>query len=254
MHSSALRTGQKFIENYFHPGMKTVLEIGSYDVNGSLRQFKPTLADWIGVDIEQGPGVDLVIQPGQKLPFNDDIFDLVIASSVFEHDPEFWKTIQEMARVCKVNGFIYISSPSNGAVHRYPLDCFRFYPDASQSLVKAAREAKPNAYIVESFIGDQDAEEIWNDFVAVFSCGESKSPVNKIYKTEKHKNVWDDGLFLEDTYSITPEDRQLADLRLEKILKLEEANRILEAQLEAMINSKRWKLTSLFGNAIRSKS
>ena len=42
----------------------------------------------------------------------------------------FWVTFAEMARVVKAGGFVYISVPVNGPVHRHPMDCWRFYPDA----------------------------------------------------------------------------------------------------------------------------
>ena len=38
----------------------SILEIGSYDVNGSIRNFFPD-SNYVGVDLTEGPGVDLVI-------------------------------------------------------------------------------------------------------------------------------------------------------------------------------------------------
>jgi ubiquinone/menaquinone biosynthesis C-methylase UbiE len=80
--------------------------------------------------------VDLVIENTSDLPFTDESFDYVVASSVFEHDPIFWKTFAEMIRVLKPGGCVYINSPSNGMIHRYPIDVYRFYPDAGKALEK----------------------------------------------------------------------------------------------------------------------
>ena len=212
MHSSAMRIGTKFLDNYFLPQMSSVLEVGSFDVNGSLKSAKPKSAQWIGMDIEEGPGVDIVVPPREKFPFPDEHFDLVVATSVFEHDPAFWKTLSEMSRVVKKTGFLFVCAPSNGGVHRYPLDCFRFYPDASQSFLAIVREKAPQAVLSESFVGDQDHEQMWNDYVAVISMNQdSLRNIEKIYKSEKCSNIWDGNQFIESSLVETPEDRRNAD-------------------------------------------
>ena len=77
------------------------------NVNGSLRDFKLDTQDWIGVDLEEGNGVDKVLESPYEFPFSNDSFDIVLASSVFEHVDFFWALFEEMYRVCSVNGFIY---------------------------------------------------------------------------------------------------------------------------------------------------
>ena len=215
-----MRIGGKFFEKYSFAGMTRVLEIGSLDVNGSLRNHKPKDIEWIGVDLEPGAGVDVVVKPHATLPFPDNHFDLVVASSVFEHDTAFWRTMAEMVRVANEKAFIYVSAPSNGPVHRYPLDVFRFYPDAGLSLVDIAHEAgKPEAFLSESFIANQDHERVWNDFVAVIGAGSKcLSPTGKIFDSEACVNIWSDGLFLESSISTIPEDRKNYSL-LQRLIK-----------------------------------
>jgi len=212
LHSSAMRIGGKFFEKYSFSKMTRVLEIGSLDVNGSLRNHKPKDVEWIGVDLEPGVGVDIVVEPHETLPFPDGYFDLVVASSVFEHDTAFWKTMAEMTRVANEKAFIYVSAPSNGPVHRHPLDVFRFYPDAGLSLVKIAHQSgKPGAYLSESFIANQDREGVWNDFVAIIGAGpECPPPRGKVFETEACVNIWSDGSFLDWSISLIPEDRSKA--------------------------------------------
>ena len=231
MHKSAMHFGKRFIENYFVPGMESVLEIGSYNVNGSLRSLKPIGSEWTGIDIEDGPGVDIVVASGSRLPFPDNHFDLVVASSVFEHDIAFWKTLSEMARVVKETGFIYISAPSNGLVHRYPLDCFRFYPDASQSFLEIIRDSVPGAVLAESFVAEQDDGQIWNDFVSIFAMNKSSLVLlSRIYKSEKCTNVWDGDLFLEDTLVEHPQDRRNAERILSQLVEARKHREASEKQ------------------------
>ena len=216
MHKSAYEIGGKFISRYWSSSMSSVLEIGSMDVNGTLRDHQPPQSQWTGVDLEAGKGVDIVLDSSHTLPFTDASFDLVIASSVFEHDPFFWKTFTEMVRVTKPNGFIYISAPSNGVVHRYPLDIYRFYPDAGHSLKEWARMQYPEVRLVESFIADQNyyvGEPLtshWNDFTAVFQRGETMHE-SFIYKDTPSKNVWVSNTFIESTFESTPEDKLIIE-------------------------------------------
>lgn len=235
MHSSAMRIGTKFLENYSFPALKRILEIGSLDVNGSLRSSKPRGVEWIGVDIESGKGVDVVIEPHKKLPFPDNHFDLVVASSIFEHDVAFWKTMSEMARVVSDEGYIYVSAPSNGPFHRYPLDIYRFYPDAGQALVEIARESgKPEAFLSESFVGHQDSEGMWNDFVAVIGASpRSPEPYQRIFQSENSANIWSGEKFLVETFDEDPEDRKLA-IRV----------RGLEKEIQLIRSSWSWRLTA----------
>ncbi len=228
MHSSAMRIGTKFLDNYFLPQMSSVLEVGSFDVNGSLKSAKPKSAQWIGMDIEEGPGVDIVVPPGEKFPFPDEHFDLVVATSVFEHDPAFWKTLSEMSRVVKKTGFLFICAPSNGGVHRYPLDCFRFYPDASQSFLAIVREKAPQAVLSESFVGDQDHEQMWNDYVAIISMSPgSLQKIEKIYKSENCSNIWDGDSFVETSLVETPEDRRNADRLASDLVKIQNEQNVI---------------------------
>jgi SAM-dependent methyltransferase len=243
MHTSALRIGGKFIENYFKPGMQRILEIGSQDVNGSLRVHQPRHAEWLGVDINPGPGVDMVIDPNTKLPFSDGHFDLVIASSVFEHDVAFWKTTQEMARVLTDTGYMYINAPSNGAFHRHPLDFFRFYPDAGFALLQIVKNShKPHATLLESFVIEQNqSEEGWSDFVAVIGASDAYAGTSRrIYETESCRNVWDRGEFVESSLVEVPEDQEKAS----KLPALEDKIRALENEVLNLQQSFSWRATS----------
>lgn len=175
MHDTAYRYCKLFHDQYVslpnpnEPTSQTILEIGSQNVNGSLRgifDIHPKRY-YCGVDFEQGPGVDEVLEDPYKLPFSNNTFDVVVSSSVFEHSEMFWLLFLEVIRVLKPSGLFYLNAPSNGDFHRWPVDCWRFYPDSGRALVTWARHVGYNTSLLESFIGEQD-KDIWNDFVAVF--------------------------------------------------------------------------------------
>jgi SAM-dependent methyltransferase len=172
MHYTALKNCKHFFDAYSqYIGDKTekvmVADIGSQDVNGSLKSTLPSGFDYVGVDFVEGKGVDVVITDPYKLPFPDGSFDVVLSSSCFEHSEMFWLVFLEIMRVLKPNGLFYLNAPSNGAFHRWPVDCWRFYPDSGNALVSWAKKNNINAALLESYTGVQELD-LWNDFVAVF--------------------------------------------------------------------------------------
>jgi SAM-dependent methyltransferase len=189
MHDTAFRIGTLAMNIYADLATASILEIGSHSINGSLRDSALPTTNYVGLDLEEGEGVDIVVEPG-IMSVDDDAFDLVIASSVFEHDPAFWMTFLEMCRKTKEGGYIYINAPSNGTVHRFPQDNWRFYPDSGAALVKWAVSQGQHVSLVESFIADRE-DDIWNDFVAVFRKGRitRKLPETFLYENLRCSNV-----------------------------------------------------------------
>lgn len=191
MHPSAMDNGKRFFAAYLGSGKSAlVLDIGAQDVNGSLRQVAPPNARYVGVDFAQGPGVDLILEDMYHIPFADNSVDVVVSSSCFEHVEMFWLMFNEVLRVLKPDGLFYLNAPANGEFHRYPVDCWRFYPDAGLALVRWARRSGYEPALLESFTTYQQ-RDIWNDFVAVFvkneSCVESH-PTRMLDRLDHYMN------------------------------------------------------------------
>ena len=75
--------------------------------------------------------------------------DLVMAVELLEHIQHFWKVINEIIRICKVGGYIFISVPSfSYPKHEYPIDLWRvgpktlasFFPNTNFKLIKLETE------------------------------------------------------------------------------------------------------------------
>ncbi len=161
---------------YLPPRASRILEIGSMNVNGGLRDHAPRNGEYIGLDMEHGPGVDHVVTGLDDWPVENNSFDLVLASSTLEHDPAFWMTFLQMCRKARPGGYIYISAPANGKVHRYPKDYWRFYPDAGLALQDWACSRDIDIMLVESFTAERE-NDVWNDFCAVFRRGPSENDI-----------------------------------------------------------------------------
>ena len=110
-----------------------VLEVGSLNVNGSIRDvFQADAADYIGVDTAAGPCVDFVVD-GERLTeaFPVDHFDTVLCFECLEHTVRPWRVVEQMRRVLKPGGHLWVSTPTFGfPLHRFPVDCYRFGEDA----------------------------------------------------------------------------------------------------------------------------
>jgi SAM-dependent methyltransferase len=109
---------------------KKILEVGSWNANGSIRDnFKE--CNYIGVDVTQGPGVDVVC-PGEKIQYANDSFDLVISCECFEHNPNWKETFLNMHRMLKNGGMFILTCATLG---RGEHGTSRRSPDASLTVL-----------------------------------------------------------------------------------------------------------------------
>lgn len=90
-----------------------VLEIGSMDVNGTVRVFFDN-CDYTGLDIGEGPGVDLVCK-GQDFGTQAAQYDVVLSTEVFEHTADWDVIILNMIRMMKKTGIMIFSCASSGS-------------------------------------------------------------------------------------------------------------------------------------------
>ena len=169
MHPTAMNNCKSFFDVYSKSfpasGETKVIEIGSQDVNGSLRSVAPTDFDYVGVDFQAAKGVDIVLDDPYSLPFESESVDIVLSSSCFEHSEMFWLVFLEVMRVLKPAGIFYLNAPSTGGFHRYPVDCWRFYPDSGRAMVSWSKRNGINAELLESYTQRGGG---WQDFVGVF--------------------------------------------------------------------------------------
>lgn len=91
---------------------KRVLEVGSLDVNGSVRELF-TGGEYIGIDLELGKGVDYAVA-GQLADFKTASFDAVVSCNCFEHNPYWLETFANMCRMAKPGGLFILSSAGYG--------------------------------------------------------------------------------------------------------------------------------------------
>lgn len=246
MHPTADESGRLFFQFYRSPSTINVLDIGSQDLNGTLRPHADGLK-YTDLDIAPGPGADAVSPPGASFPFDDEAFDLVVSTSCFEHDPCFWATFLEAIRVLRPGGFFYINAPSNGPYHGYPFDNWRFYPDAGRALAGWGKRNGHSLRLVESGTLRQ-RDDLWNDFVAVFQKAPFSDPARYLvdaFPEAMNVRRSEDGE-IERLTVLTQDQSMRADADARADLVGEQARLIgqLKGELEAIRNSHSWKLTA----------
>ena len=75
-----------------------VLEIGSLNINGTVRDYiQPFAEKYIGIDMQEGPGVDIVHDAAKFTKPN--FFDVVVCAEVFEHTQNGKLLLRNLIRI-----------------------------------------------------------------------------------------------------------------------------------------------------------
>lgn len=125
MHESVARFAADSL-SYGAVGGRHVLDVGAYDVNGSLRGLVSALgaASYRGVDIRPGPGVDEVCDAAD---LTAESCDLVISAEMLEHARDWQAALAGMVRALRPGGLLLLTTRSQGfSRHNHPDDYWRF--------------------------------------------------------------------------------------------------------------------------------
>jgi SAM-dependent methyltransferase len=83
------------------------------------------LQNIVNLDICYSSNVDIVYD-GYIIPFRDETFDMVMSQEVFEHIPDPYNSLREVARVMKFGAKFYLQLPFIIGFHGIPHDYWRF--------------------------------------------------------------------------------------------------------------------------------
>ncbi len=113
---------------------KRVLEVGSYNVNGSARDLLERLdpEQYLGVDLqEQERYVDEVLDATKLIErFGPESWDVVISNEMLEHAEHWKQSLDNIKSVLKPSGFLVLTARGPGfPLHCYPHDYWRFTPE-----------------------------------------------------------------------------------------------------------------------------
>jgi SAM-dependent methyltransferase len=96
-----------------HFARSRVLEIGSLDINGSVRMFFLEPARYVGIDVADGPGVDRVCL-GHEFHEDPGGWDAVLSCESFEHNPHYRETFANMIRLARPGALVLFTCATSG--------------------------------------------------------------------------------------------------------------------------------------------
>lgn len=136
MHYSVRAWVRMTVEAYNLGGLPTI-EIGSYDVNGGVRDL--FCGRYWGLDARPGPGVDVVWDiecgPHTLLP----PVDVVVSTEALEHTPHPWRAVENMGACLRPGGHLLLTARAPGfPIHEHPGDFWRMTPAAMEIVVTDA--------------------------------------------------------------------------------------------------------------------
>ena len=127
-----IKFGKLHSSEFFEP----VLEIGS-KIYPNYTQFSPRTInpqnnDYLGIDIAEGEGVDLIVNFSeigivQKLGWEDK-FNTIHCHCILEHVPDIFTFSKNIQQALKTSGVLFITVPFAWKIHRIPVDLWRFTP------------------------------------------------------------------------------------------------------------------------------
>ena len=90
-----------------------ILEVGSQNISGSVRNYFSSCQSYIGVDLGKAPGVDLVV-PGELFQLSTGWADISISAECFEHANTWKEILLNMIRITREDGLILVTCAGFG--------------------------------------------------------------------------------------------------------------------------------------------
>jgi SAM-dependent methyltransferase len=88
-----------------------ILELGSYIVNGTVRNIYNGCENYVGVDLRPGEGVDVVADATRYCPKADEgRYDLVVTTEMLEHCKEPEAVIRNVYKLLKPGGYFIMTA------------------------------------------------------------------------------------------------------------------------------------------------
>jgi len=114
------------IQKYHTGRVANILEVGCGEglmmrqaVRRGWKVYGQDVSRHNAIMVKQKLGIDIFVGELESAKYQDDFFDAIYLDSVIEHVPEPTKIIEEIYRILKPNGLLYIVCPNEDALANY---------------------------------------------------------------------------------------------------------------------------------------
>ena len=122
-----------------------VLDVGSGPSGFTKKLFNDSAVSFLNVDVEEGPGVDVICSIYDlRDKFDENSIDAILCCDVFEHLPDPFSAINEIYHILKSGGKLFLTVPFNYRLHgsESTKDYFRYTKDGLKYICKDFKSVK----------------------------------------------------------------------------------------------------------------
>jgi hypothetical protein len=248
-------------------GNVNVLEIGSQDINGTVRDYFQPEANYLGLDLGIAKGVDWTI-PGELVELPDQWARVCISTECFEHAATWEQILLNMIRITQEDGLLILSIAGNGRathgtvdsdVESSPLTTSYYKnlgPDDITQKIKLGHYFKRHGFQVNSEAADT---YFWGIRSAgcVNTCNDGwQSPLDRLARAQgqlsqavnRHNEMKAQLKRSEEALETCQQKFEATQVEIQKsqqqISVLKESIRALEQEVHSLKNSRIWRLTA----------
>jgi len=113
-----------------------LLDIAPQDYQGASPFFSKAETHTLDIDPRSGATFIADICKNNKTLISDNTYDYVVCTEVLEHTLQPFKAVNEIHRLLKKNGYLFMSVPFNFRIHGPLPDCWRFTEHGIRELLR----------------------------------------------------------------------------------------------------------------------
>jgi SAM-dependent methyltransferase len=227
-----------------------IFDLGSQNIGGTYKSiFNVKKWTYCGVAIDAGDNVDIILRNAYNWEeIESNTVDVLISGQTFEHIEYIWITILEIARILKPGGICCLIAPSSGYEHKYPVDCWRIYPDGMKALAEFAKLEVLETYTQWDDEDYTDGSNVWHDSVLVAMKPKDNQKSKMVFQqfNDRCRDILTEKGQIElYKYQLRQTQADIANLQT-KIYQLEYYNQEQQQCIKRMGSSKFWKLRNIY--------
>jgi SAM-dependent methyltransferase len=111
-----------------------MLDIAPQDYNGAKEFFKSTKIETLDIDPHSGCNYIADICMNNEFLISENKFDYILCTEVLEHTLRPFDAANELLRILKPDGLVFVTVPFNFRIHGPLPDCWRFTEHGLRSI------------------------------------------------------------------------------------------------------------------------